>query len=143
MLWPASIAAWWQTWRRPKPIGYQGERAAEKFLRGKGYKIVGHHLMLRSGELDLVAIDDRTVVFVEVKTRRSGQFGTPAEAVTIHKQRRLTRIGLEYLKRYGLLEYPCRFDVVGIVWPKSSTIPTTIEHFPNAFEAVGFDGLYS
>jgi putative endonuclease len=115
MRWPAAIAAQWAAWRRPKPLGLLGERAAEKFLRRKGYKIVARHLRLRSGELDLVAIDGRTIVFVEVKTRRTQQFGRPAESVDIKKQRRLTRAGLSYLKRHRLLECRCRFDVVAVL----------------------------
>src|SRR5260221_14742051 len=99
MRWSASITAWWVAWRRPKPLGFLGERKAEKFLRRKRYKIVARDLRLRGGELDLVAVDGRTLVFVEVKTRRSHQFGRPAEAVDVKKQRRITRAALSYLKR--------------------------------------------
>ena len=77
MRWPRQIAAWWAGRRRPKSLGYLGERAAERFLRRCGYKIVARGSRLPSGELDLVAVDGRTVVFVEVKTRSSHQFGHP------------------------------------------------------------------
>ena len=77
------------------------------YLRRLGYKIVARRERGRLGELDLVAVDGRTVVFVEVKTRRSHDAGHPAEAVDPEKQRRLTRLALAYLKRHGLLEYPC------------------------------------
>jgi putative endonuclease len=126
----------------PKPLGYVGERAAEKFLKRKGYKIVARGLLLRGGELDLVAVDGRTVVFVEVKTRRTSQFGPPAEAVTGRKQWHLTRAALFYLKRHGLLEYESRFDVVAVFWPREAKRPT-IEHFQNAFEATGIEGMFS
>ncbi len=139
---PAKLAAWWANWRRPKPLGYLGERVAEKYLKRKGYKIVARGLRLRGEELDLVAVDGRTVVFVEVKTRRGPRFGHPTEAVDEGKQRRITRGALVYLKRHGLLEYPCRFDVIAVTWPDLAQKPT-IEHFPNAFEAVGSEGLFS
>jgi putative endonuclease len=142
MGWTASISAWWIAWRRPKPLGYLGERQAERFLRREGYKIVARALRLRGGELDLVAVNCRTLVFVEVKTRRTHQFGKPAEAIDIKKQRRLTRGALSYLKRHGLLECRCRFDVVAVTWPHHSKKPT-IEHIMNAFEAVGSEGLFS
>ena len=142
MSWPLQIAAWWTRWRSPKSLGYRGERAAEKFLRRCGYKIVGRGSRLPGGELDLVAVDNRTVVFVEVKTRSSQQFGHPEEAVDENKQRRLTRAALAYLKRHGLLEYRSRFDVVAVDWPNRRQ-PPRIEHYKNAFEAIGSEGLFT
>jgi putative endonuclease len=139
---PAKLAAWWNQWRRPKPLGSLGERATEKYLKRKGYKIVARGLRLRGEELDLVAVDGRTVVFVEVKTRRGPRFGHPTEAVDERKQRRITRGALVYLKRHGLLEYKSRFDIVAVTWPDPAKKPT-IEHFPNAFEAVGSEGMFS
>jgi putative endonuclease len=99
-------------------------------------------LRSRLGELDLVAVDGRTVVFVEVKTRHSHDAGHPAEAVDAHKQQRLTRAALAYLKRHGLLECPSRFDVVAVTWTDAAKKPT-IEHFQNAFEAVGQGQMFS
>ena len=91
-------------WRRYRSLGRRGERAAEPLLRRKGYKIVARGERGPLGELDLVAVDGRTVVFVEVKTRRSHDAGHPAEAVGPEKQQRLTRLALAYLKRHDLLE---------------------------------------
>jgi putative endonuclease len=142
MRWFTAIRARWKQFWEPKPLGYLGERAAEKYLRRKGYDIVARGMRWRGGELDLVAVDEKTVVFVEVKTRRSGQLGSPAEAVDVRKQRRITRAALYYLKRHGLLEYRSRFDVVGVNWPKGVKEPT-IEHYLSAFEAAGIDGMYS
>ena len=85
------------------------------------------------GEIDLIARDGETLVFVEVKTRRTG---TPAEAVTPEKQRRLTLAALRFLKQHGLLEQRCRFDIVAIVWADDRGAPV-IEHIPDAFPAVG------
>jgi len=142
MRWSAAVGSWWAGLCQPKPLGHQGERAAEKHLRRKGYKIVARGLRSRVGELDLVAVDGRTIVFVEVKTRRSQQSGHPSESVDEHKQRRVTRAALAFLKRHGLLEYRCRFDVVAIIWPEGSKRPQ-IEHYQSAFEATGISGLFS
>ena len=73
------------------------------------------------------------LVFIEVKTRRHG---VPAEAVTPEKQRRITLAALHFLRRHNLLAQRCRFDVVAIVWADDRR-PPEIEHFRNAFEAVG------
>ncbi len=129
----------WNWFRRlfAKRLGPRGEAVAAAYLKRRGYKIVarGHHLP--PGELDLVAVDkDRTVVFVEVKTRRSQDAGHPSEAVDPAKQRRLTRLAVAFMKRHGLLEHPARFDVVALTWPEDRRHPI-IEHIPNAFEAVG------
>jgi putative endonuclease len=94
------------------------------------------------GELDLVALDGQTVVFVEVKTRRSAEPGEPLEAVGYRKQRQLTRLALSYLKRHQLLEHPARFDVVGVTWPADQRQPE-IRHVANAFEPVGRWQMFS
>ena len=125
-----------------KTLGRRGEDAAARYLQRLGYKILARGRRLASGELDLVALDGRTIVFVEVKTRTSEDVGHPADAVDADKQRRLTRLAVTFLKRHGLLEYPSRFDVVAITWPDSRGRPS-IEHFKNAFEAVGEGEFYS
>jgi len=124
------------SWYSPTPFGLQGERAAERFLRRLGYTIVDRRARGGLGEIDLVAVDHRTIVFVEVKSRRSHQRGHPAEAVDPRKQRRLTRLALSWLKRHDLLRERARFDVVAITWPKAERSPT-IKHIRNAFEAAG------
>ncbi|MGE0609918.1 MAG: YraN family protein [Pirellulales bacterium] len=140
--WLAAFRAWLGRWRTPPSLGQRGEAAAAKFLRGLGYVIVARSARHRLGEIDIVAVEGRTVVFVEVKTRESHDAGHPAEAVTPDKQRRLTRLALNYLKRHGLLEHAARFDVVAITWPAGGRRPV-IEHIKNAFEASGFGGMYS
>jgi len=139
---PAFIARWWFRVFPPKTLGRRGEEAAARFLKRLGYKILARSRRLAPGELDLVALDGRTIVFVEVKTRTSADVGHPAEAVDAVKQRKLTRLAVTFLKRHGLLEYPARFDVVAITWPDNSRRPV-IEHFKNAFDAVGQGELYS
>lgn len=132
----------WRAWRRPPPLGQRGERAAARFLRRRGYHVVARGERDRIGELDLVAVDGRTVVFVEVKTRRSHDAGHPAEAVDEAKQRQLTRLALAYLKRHGLLEYASRFDVVAVTWPNKVRRPQ-IQHFQDAFEAHGEGQMFN
>jgi putative endonuclease len=114
-------------------LGDRGERAAARYLKRQGLRILVRHYRTPQGEIDWIARDGDLLVFIEVKTRREG---TPAEAVTLEKQRRLTLAALHFLKRHGLLEQPCRFDVVAIVWPDDHR-PPTIEHIRHAFEAVG------
>lgn len=129
-------------WFAPKSLGQRGEEAAEKFLRKLGYIIVARGHRDRIGEIDLVAVDGRTVVFVEVKTRTSQDAGHPAEAVDEHKQRQLTRVALSYMKRHDLLECRARFDVVAITWPDRKGKPK-IEHIKDAFEPIGVQGMFS
>jgi putative endonuclease len=114
-------------------LGDRGERAAARHLRRQGLRIIMRGYRTSRGEIDLIARDGPTYVFIEVKSRRHG---TPSEAVTPEKQRRLTNAALHFLKRYNLLEKPSRFDVVAIVWPDDRRAPS-IEHIRNAFDAVG------
>ena len=142
MLLPEPIRTWWARLRAPLSLGARGEREAARFLRRLGYKIVARSQRSRLGEIDLVAVDGRTVVFVEVKTRRSHDAGHPTEAIDADKQRRLTRAALAYLKRHGLLECSARFDVVAITWPDAGGKPT-VEHLLNAFPAIGTGQMFS
>ena len=125
-----------------RTLGQRGEAAAARYLRRLGYKIVARSDRAILGELDLVAVDGRTVVFVKVKTRVSHDAGHPAEAVDEAKQRRMTRLALAYLRRHELLDYPSRFDVVAVTWPPGARHPV-IEHYPNAFEAIGPRGMFA
>jgi putative endonuclease len=127
----------WLTERFPKKsLGQRGEDAAAKYLKRQRYHILARGHDSRLGELDIIAVDGRTIVFVEVKTRRSTDAGHPAEAIDARKQRRMTQAALGYLKAHGLLGYAARFDVVAITWPEGCRRPC-IEHFKNAFSPVG------
>jgi putative endonuclease len=129
--------------RNPKKtLGQRGEAAAARFLMRKGYKIIARGDRAKLGEIDLVAVHRDTVVFVEVKTRQSPDFGNPEDAVDGVKQRRLTRLAVAFLKRHRLLDHPARFDVVAVTWPEAKGRPA-IEHFDNAFDAVGRWEFYS
>jgi putative endonuclease len=105
-----------------------GERMAFEHLIGLGYRIVGQNLRLGRGELDLVAHDGATLVFVEVKTRSGLEFGAPLESVTPSKQRALRALAARYLSstpHFGAV----RFDCIGIVWSD----PPELEHLLAAF----------
>jgi putative endonuclease len=137
-----AVRGWFRRYFPEKPLGLRGEEAAARYLHRHGYKILARGDRARPGELDLVAVEGQTIVFVEVKTRRSQQAGHPAEAVNLDKQRRLTRLAVTWLKRRGLLERAARFDVIAVTWPAGGGRPQ-IEHFPNAFDAVGRSEFYS
>ncbi len=113
-------------------FGKSGEDLACAELRRRGYAILARRYRTRNGELDIVARDGETTVFVEVKARTGGRFGAAAEAVTGWKRRRLARLALEYLARHRLLDTPCRFDVVTV---DVSAGRPTIEVFQHAFTA--------
>jgi putative endonuclease len=127
---------------RKKSLGDRGEAAAASFLKRLGYYILARGLDSPLGELDIVAVDGRTVVFVEVKTRRSADAGRPEEAVDQFKQQRMTQAGLAYLKAKRLLGNASRFDVIAVTWPENAKRPT-IEHFKNAFAPVGEGQFFS
>ncbi len=129
------LSGWRRRYFPRKTLGQRGEAAAARYLRRRRYKILARSYRFGRGELDLVVLDGETIVFVEVKTRQSQDAGHPAEAVDTHKQRQLTRLALGFLKRYGLLECPARFDVIAVTWPAQKWLPA-IEHIKHAFEAV-------
>jgi putative endonuclease len=132
----------WQRWRAPRPLGERGERAAERFLKRLGYQIVARQDRSPLGEMDLIAVDRRVVVFCEVKTRTTHQKGHPSEAVDADKQLRMSRWALGFIHRHGLQNFSSRFDVIAVTWPEGVKRPT-IEHYKNAFEAVGPQGFFS
>ena len=99
-----------------KLLGDRGERAAVRFLKRQGFKIIARQYRNQFGEIDIIARDGRQVVFVEVKTRQSTDKGQPHEAVDVNKQRKLTKLALVWLKKHNQLDQTARFDVVSIVW---------------------------
>jgi len=112
-------------------LGKEGERVAEQYLKKKGYKLVERNYRCAAGELDLIVLDRRVVVFVEVKTRTGQGFGSPLEAVEFRKQRKMIRAAQYFLSAKGLHQRDARFDVVGVSWPG---IEPMVEHIENAFE---------
>lgn len=113
-----------------KMLGTEGEDRAAKYLSRQGYRILERNYRTQSGEIDLIALDKDTLVFVEVKTRTSQAFGAPELAVNPRKQRRMVKAALGYLKYKKLHQMPCRFDVVAI----SKDRDHELELIRNAFE---------
>ena len=95
-------------------LGLEGEAHAEAALRERGFQILERRWRYRGGEIDLVALDRGTLVFVEVKARSGSGFGTPGEAVDRRKRSRVARAALAYLQYMDALDRTCRFDVVEI-----------------------------
>jgi putative endonuclease len=100
--------------RERQQFGKIGEDRAVEELERRGYAILARRYRSRYGEIDIVARDGDTTVFVEVKARVTAECGTAAEAVTPLKQRRLASMAVEFLARHRLADRPCRFDVVAI-----------------------------
>lgn len=112
-------------------LGKAGEQVAEQYLKNKGYKLVERNYRCPLGELDLIVLDRRVVVFVEVKTRSGHGYGSPLEAVEFRKQRKLIQAAQYFLSEKKLHQRDARFDVVGISWPGREPV---VEHIENAFE---------
>lgn len=100
---------------RRRALGVDGEDRAAAWYAARGYTVVGRNWRCREGELDLIVRRGRELVFVEVKTRTTDRFGTPAEAVTVAKQRRLRGLAARYLSDTGTRVGSLRFDVVAIL----------------------------
>lgn len=108
-------------------LGSRGEDLAVEVLLTRGWRLLDRNYRCRLGEIDLVAADGSVIVFIEVKTRHSTAFGTPAEAVGSIKQRRLLLLAQQYLQSRGLVESPSRFDVVAIRFEAGEPIVDWIE----------------
>ena len=128
---------WWRRW-----FGNRSERAAARFLKRLGYRILARNYTCTHGELDLIALDGACVVFVEVRSTEKGEATRPALSVDTAKQRRLTDLALHFLQRHRLLGKAARFDVLAVSWPPDKREPV-ITHYPHAFEAVGRFQMYS
>jgi putative endonuclease len=102
-------------WRQRLPLGRRGEEIAARHLRRCGYRILERNYRAAGAEIDLVAADRETFVFVEVKTRSSAAFGTLAEAVDERKAARIHRAAGIYLRHIHAAERPTRFDIVAII----------------------------
>ncbi|MEW4565630.1 YraN family protein [Bremerella sp. JC770] len=137
------MLAWIRSFWKPKSLGDRGERFACRFLRRQGYTIVARQDRTRLGEIDIIAVQKRTIVFVEVKTRAGDDKGLPVDAVNQEKQQRLTRAALAYMRRHDLLgNCAARFDVIAIVWPDDRAKPR-VTHIENAFEPTGQFQMFS
>ena len=113
-------------------LGRKGEDIAVAWLEGKGMQILERNYRCPLGEIDIVGMIDGAFVFVEVRSRSSAQWGTPAESVTYGKKRKLRKVAAYYLQQKKRMDAPCRFDVVGILYGAHGA-PDRIEWIPDAF----------
>jgi len=116
-------------------LGRRGEDEAARYLRGLGYRIVGRRERVLRGDIDIVALDGRTVVFVEVRTRSDMAHGHPAETVGFMKQRRLATLVNAYIRRHRLEDQSVRIDVVAVTLDPDGK--PVVEHYQNAFDDPG------
>jgi putative endonuclease len=119
----------------PRELGTIGEERAASFLRSAGMRIIVSNYRCRLGEIDLVAVEGRVVVFVEVKSKRGSSHGSPEEMITAAKRRRLTMLARWFLMVRKWTGRPARFDVVAIDWKRDRAGAVT--HYRNAFPASG------
>jgi putative endonuclease len=115
-------------------LGRRGEDEAARYLQGLGYRIVGRRERVLRGDIDIVALDDRTVVFVEVRSRSDTAHGHPAETVGAVKQRRIAELAAAYIRRHRLEDCQVRVDVVTVTFDAAGGLPI-VEHFQNAFDS--------
>ncbi len=120
---------------RRQELGILGENLAVEELTRRGYAILERRYRTRYGEIDIVAEEQDTIVFVEVKAREDLTCGSAAESVTPNKQRRIASRAVEYLARKHVTDRPCRFDVIAI--DHAGTPEQTITVYADAFDAVG------
>ena len=120
--------------RSAKRFGREGEEAAARYLQKKGYKILERNFRVRGGEVDIVAEKEGLIFAVEVKARSNRAFGTPAEAVTPLKARRLLRAGHAYCRRHDISVSKLRADVIAIEAGPSGAL--NIRHYQNAVSPV-------
>jgi putative endonuclease len=116
----------WRRWR-----GQQGEQMAVQFLRHRGYRIAQQNYRCRVGEVDIIAWDGPTLVFIEVKTKGQTTFGAPQAMVDTHKQKKIVHVAMVYVQEQRLQDTNLRFDVVAITLLPGASPEVT--HVPGAF----------
>ena len=96
-------------------LGRKGEEEAVKFIKKQGYRILQTNFKTKSGEIDIIAEDKKVVAFIEVKTRATGEYGSPLEAVNYHKRKKIALVANQFLTRHKVENRECRFDIVAIL----------------------------
>jgi putative endonuclease len=115
-------------------LGERGEEFAARYLRRHGYKILVRRFKSRAGEIDIVCRQKDWLVFVEVKTRKSDQYGAPSEAVTREKQKHMSKVALEYLRLLDNPQIHWRYDIVEVIMQDGVRKPDDIRLIQNAFD---------
>lgn len=108
--------------------GLLGEDTASKYLEERGYKILERNYVAKHGEIDIIAFKERTVIFVEVKSRQNVKYGLPVEAVDRKKQCAIISASLEFIRKKKYYDYNIRYDVIAV-------LRDSVEHIDNAFDA--------
>lgn len=116
---------------RSHALGRSGEDAAVAYLKRKRFSVIERGFRFHRGEIDIIAYDSDTLVFIEVKTRRDKIFGLPEESVTPAKQTQLRRVAEAYLMVNNLGHVPCRFDILSVSFDEKQGYK--IRHLENAF----------
>lgn len=119
--------------RTRQRLGWRGERLAEQFLSSQGLAILERNYRCPAGEADLIAQDGDVLVFVEVRTRRGQDYGTPEESITPRKQAHLLAVAQAYLAERGLSDIAWRIDVIAVALSAQGEL-LRIEHIENAVE---------
>lgn len=110
--------------------GKAGEDAAVDFLQEKGYRILARNFRFDRGEMDIIAEDNNTLVFVEVKARYSTNYAGPEEAVTESKKNQMEKVAEGYLVERGIEGQECRFDIIAVEWQNDKPV---VRHIVDAF----------
>ena len=110
--------------------GSSGENLAVKYLETHGYRVLDRNYTTDIGEVDIFVTDEKTLVAVEVKSRLSLEYGTPAEAVGYEKIKKISQVTSQYIKQFRLFGVPVRFDVVEVYLQDN-----TVNHIVNAFDS--------
>ena len=120
-------------------LGKWGEEKACEYITRIGYRVLEANYRCYVGEVDLIAEHGGTIVFIEVKTRRTTDYGAPAEAVNYRKQEKYFKLAVCYINEKHLADSSCRFDIIEILAPPHGE--AIINHIPNAFQVR--NGSYS
>ncbi len=121
-----------QAAKRNRKLGQWGENAAKYYLQKKGYKHICSNYRCKHGEIDLIMRHRNCIVFVEVKTRRNEDFVRTELVVNSRKRKHIAATAKDYIRRYRLYRFPCRFDVVVIIKPDKGR--ATVRHHEHAFK---------
>jgi putative endonuclease len=123
-------------------IGALGERIAAQYLQQHHYKLVTTNFSTKAGEVDIIAEQGDTFVFIEVKTRQSTAYGQPAQAVTKAKQKRIIKASLAYIQKQQLTDTNMRFDIIEVLYIHDIQQDANVNHIENAFDASAFRYFY-
>jgi len=112
-----------------REIGSKYEQTAGSYLESLGYEILEYNMRCHAGEVDIVAREGEYIVFVEVKYRANAKCGAPLEAISVLKQKTISKCALSYLKKHRLWDVSVRFDVVGILKDEITLIRNAFEFY--------------